>query len=172
MKKYFQFIILVFFMMLINLLCHYIGEFFIEEYSNYLWGHFYFLDTLIIISIYSFFQIIIFPINKKYREFFIPLLNLLILSFFWFGDDFYGYGFEVAEGIASLTSKFVVLFSFIADYIPNDMIRINFIKSLYSFGYSLYLLIIFLTFKYIIKYFTKICIKYNFSIFLLKENNN
>ena len=151
-KKIIQFVLLIVYMMLINLIGHLIGHLigtsFIEGYNKYYWRHFYFVDTLRFISIYSFFQIFIFPINKKGCVYIIPILTLLLFSLLVLSVE----GFELADICASLTSKIIVLLTFIADYITNDIIRSSYIRLLYSLGYSIYLLIVFSSFKYIMQY--------------------
>jgi hypothetical protein len=152
MKKLVRFVLLIIFMMLINLIVDLIAISFVKGYENYVWGHFYFFDSLIFISMYSIFQIFVFPSNKKYREYIIPTCTLLLFSYLLFGDDPDGFGFEIAYIIGSLTSKIISLLSYvIVDYIANDSIRINIINILYSLGYSVYLLIAFSFFKNIMK---------------------
>jgi hypothetical protein len=151
MKKIVQFILLIIFMMLINLIGHLIGILFIDGYSKFDRGHFYFFESLFFISIYSAFQIFVFPINKKYREYIIPICTLF--SFFiLLYDSFNIYGSEFMSIIVFLISKIITLFSFIGDDITNDSIRYNFINLLFSCGYSIYLLTVFSSFKYIMKY--------------------
>lgn len=157
MKKYIQFILLIMFMMLLNLIGYLIGFSFIEGYNNYYWGHFYFFESLFFISIYSVCQIFIFSITKKCREFIIPIITLSLFSLILFSSDVGGYGFEIIDGIISVSSKIIVLFTFIADNIVNETIRINFIKLLYSLGFSIYLQIIFSSFKFLLVKITKFC---------------
>jgi hypothetical protein len=153
-------------MMLLNLIGYLIGFSFIEGYNNYYWGHSYFFESLFLISIYSVFQIFIFPITKKYREFIIPIITLSLFSLILFSSDTSGYGFEIIDGIVSVSSKSIVLFTFIADSIVSDKIRINFIKLLYSLGFSIYLQIVFSSFKYILTYLTKFCQKNDYDMLL------
>lgn len=151
MKKSVLFILLIIFMLLLNLIGYLIGILFIEGYNNYYWGNFYFFESLFLMSLYSFIQIFVFSISKKYREYVIPIITLFLFSFLLFINDEGGFGFEVVDSIVSIISKFIVLFTFITDNIKTDTVRIFFVKLLYSLGYSLYLLMVFSTFKYIIQ---------------------
>ena len=164
MKKSIQFGLLIIFMMLINLIGHLIGILFVGGYVKYE-GHFHFFDMLILISIYSVFQIYIFPINKKYRVYIIPAFTLLLFLFLSYSNTD-GFGGEIVYMVATLISKIITLFYFISDYITDDTIRINFVILLYSLGYSLYLLIVFLMFKSLLKYLTYFCKEKGFNIVL------
>jgi hypothetical protein len=166
MKKLVRFVLLINFMMLINLIVDLIGISFVKGYENYVWGHFYFFDffySLIFISIYSIFQIFVFPVHKKYCVYIIPVFTLFFVSFILYNDTD-GYGFELVNITVFLVSKITALFICIADTIENDTIRIVFLKFLYRFGYSFYLLAVFSSFKYIMK-----CISKKYSFFTLNS---
>ena len=152
MKKFVQFVSLIVFMMLLNLLAHLIGISFIDGYNKYCWGHFYFFESLFFISIYSVFQIFVFPINKKYRKYVIPIFTLLLFSYLSFSYDPDGFGGELVYMTATCVSKIIGLLFLITSNITNDAIRINTVNILFSVGYSLYLLAVFSSFKYILKY--------------------
>lgn len=166
MKKFIQFILFITFMMLINLIGHLTGVLFIEEYSK--WEHFDFFYSLFFISIYSVFQIFVFSVNKKYKCFIIPIFTLLLFSFILY-DDPSGYGGEVIYITVTETSKIIQLFTHIGYSINDDLIRFNYMNLLHSLGYSVYLLIVFLSFKYILKHLTSICRKKGFNIVLKND---
>jgi hypothetical protein len=159
MKKSAQFVLLWFYMMLFYIIGHIIGVLFIEGYStrNY-WGHLYFFDAVIMIGIMSSIQIFIFPITKRFREFIIPIL-VSIINIFILSDDPTGYGFEFVSGGIFLTSKFLVILEHLKRYITNDSFMAIYGMFIYRIGYSVYLLIIFYTFKYLLAKFTKFCEK-------------
>ena len=138
--------------MLINTIGHLIGVFFVDGYDKYDCGHFYFFESLFFIGIYSVFQIFVFPINKKYREYIIPIFTLLLFSYLSFSYDPDGFGGELVYMIATWVSKIIGLLFLITSNITNDVIRINTVNILFSLGYSIYLLVVFSSFKYIIKY--------------------
>jgi hypothetical protein len=137
-------------MMLLNLIGHLIGVLFIDEYVKYK-KDFVFFDSLFLISIYSFFQVFVFPINKKYRVFIIPILTLLFFLPSVFDNDPTGLSGEFVYLIATTTSKVIDLFYYITYNIANNSIRIIFVDLLFSVGYSIYLLAVFSSFKYIVK---------------------
>ena len=147
MKKIIQFILLIVFMILLNLIGHLIGTLFIERYKYY-WSDFYFFETLRFIGIFSFFQIFIFPINKKGCVYIIPIFTLLLFSLLVLSVE----GFELADICISLTSKIIVLLASIVDNITNNTIRGYSLRLLYSLGYSIYLFVVFSSFKYIMQY--------------------
>ncbi|MDL2262897.1 hypothetical protein LJC11_05290 [Bacteroidales bacterium OttesenSCG-928-I21] len=152
MKKFVQFALLIAFMMLLNLFGHLIGLLFIEKYAEHVL-YFYFWDSLFFTSIYSVLQIFVFPINKKYRVFIIPIFTLLLVSFMIFNDPT-GFGNEIVHDIISLVSKIIYIIYFLIAYnIEDTSMRILFENLLYSLGYGLYLLMVFSSFKYIMKHF-------------------
>ncbi|MDR1005545.1 MAG: hypothetical protein LBL74_01590 [Bacteroidales bacterium] len=151
-KKFIQFVLLIAFMMLLNLIGHLIGISFVKEYIEYGGKYYYPFRMLFLICIYSFFQIFVFPIHKKYRIFIIPIFILLLFSLMVF-DDPTGFGREIVNDTISLVSRIIyVIYYIIAYNITNLETRIIFLNLLYSVGYSLYLLGVFASFKYIMKY--------------------
>lgn len=169
MKKSVQFVLLWFYMMLFYIIGHIVGILFLEGYStrNY-WGHLYFSDAAIMIGIVSSIQIFIFPITKRYREFVFPiiisLLNIWILS-----DDPTGYGFEFISGGIFMTSKFLVILEHLKRYITNDSFMAIYGMFIYRIGYSIYLLIIFSSFKYLLMKLTKFSEKKGYKELLNKS---
>ncbi|MCL2131462.1 MAG: hypothetical protein FWH36_03260 [Lentimicrobiaceae bacterium] len=149
MKKFVQFISLIIFMMLLNLVAHLIGVLFIDKYVEHE-RDFLFGEMLFFFCIYSFFQIFVFPINKKYRIYIIPAFTLLLASLMLFRDTG-GYGGEVLYLTTTLVSKILTFFLLIGYEITDDKIRFIFMDLLFSVGYSLYLLGVFSSFKYIMK---------------------
>jgi len=138
-------------MMLLNLAGHMSGVLFVDEYSNFGLS-FHFFESLLLISLYSIIQIFVFPINKKYRVFVIPLLTLLLFTFIVFSHDSDGFGGEIVHNIVALGSKIIYLIYFIIAYnIENESTRIIAVDLLQSVGYSMYLFAVFVLCKYLMK---------------------
>jgi hypothetical protein len=149
-KKFVQFILLITFMMLLNLIGHLIGISFIEKYVEYK-VEFHFFEMLFFTCIYAIFQIFVFPIHKKYRIFIIPVFTLILFSFILY-DDPTGFGDEIIHNITSWVSKIIHIIYFITAYnITNIETRIVCVSLLFSIGYSAYLLAVFSSFKCIMK---------------------
>lgn len=155
MKKIVQFALLIAIMTLLNIVGHVIGLLFIEEYTKYALP-FHFWESLFLISVYSVFQIFVFPINKKFGVFIIPTFTLLLFTFILFSRDTGGFGGEIVHTVVSLGSKIIYILYFLIAYsVDNESSRIIFIDLLHSFGYSIYLLVVFFSFKYVLKFLGK-----------------
>jgi hypothetical protein len=155
MKKFVQFALLITIMMLLNIVGHMIGLLFVEEYNKYALS-FHFWESLFLISVYSVFQIFVFPINKKYWEFIIPLFTLLVFAFILFSQDSDGFGGEIVHIVVSLGSKIVYILYFLVAYnAENESSRIFLVGLLHCFGYVIYLYVVFSSFKYVLKFLAK-----------------
>lgn len=159
MKKSMQFLLLILFMLILNILGYIIGMLFIHDFSQY--EKFDFFPSLFFVTIFSFFQIFVFPIKKKYREYFIPICTLFL---FFLHDDTSGYGGEFVYMISTATSKIIAFLTFLGTNIETDSIRYYFMNILHSIGFSCYLFIVFYVFKHFLNHFEKKT--------LLNPNNN
>lgn len=139
-------------MMLLNIVGHLIGLFFIDEYPKYV-SSFHFWESLFLISMYSAFQTFVFQIDKKYSMFIIPIFTLLLFAFILFCSDNDGFGGEIVHTVVSLGSKIIYILYFLIAYnVDNESSRIIFVDLLQSFGYSIYLLVVLFSFKYVLKF--------------------
>jgi len=144
---------------LLNVVAHIMGQYFIKDYMFCELSGGSFLSSLLFVLFFSSFQCFFF---SKYLKGVIPPLSLSILFFLIVCFDESGYGPEFVYIIVSGFSKPIYLLSFLIDKIPFNYLRLTVWDLTYSFGFGLYLFSVY----YLVK-----CIIYPFSMALKKAMN-
>lgn len=135
-RKLFFSIELAIMFVLLNVLAHIVGQYFIKDYVPCELSGGSFLSSLLFVLFFSFFQCFFF---SKYLKGLIPPLSLSILFFLIVCFDESGYGPEFVYVIVSVFSKPIYLLSFLIDKISYDNLRVIVWNVTYSFGFGLYL---------------------------------
>lgn len=134
-------------LLLLNIVSHLFGLYFIKDYMSYeLSGESFLLSSLFVL-LFSFFQCFFF---SKYLKGLIPSLILAILFLLIVCLDGSGYGPEFVFTVVSVFSKPIYLLSFLIDKIASDDLRVMVWNVTYSFGFGLYLFALYCLVKRII----------------------
>lgn len=142
-EKIIQFVSFTLYVSLLNILFHLIGVLFVDDYYHWYASKLR-IENIFPIAIYAFLQIIVFPINKRYRIILVSWFYLtigLILTH----NDATGMGSEIWSDMVTSISKCNHIF--LISFLNNDFLR----QCGFFFLFALYLLFTGYSYKWFYK---------------------